>query len=264
MERERDDNRDTRTRDMNRDPITKEPGSHPVGTGIGSAGGAAAGAAIGAFGGPIGLLIGGAIGAIAGGAAGHAAGEAIDPTGETEYWRTEHTKRPYYRKDYSFDSDYAPAYRYGVESRNQYRDRTWDDNLENDLKSNWTTTRGTSKLDWDTAKPAVRDAWDRSDRTYRTYGATDRYWQSQHTSKDYYDKGLSFDDYRPAYRYGTYARSRYGNRTWDSGLENDLGRDWDRYKGSSRLSWDKAKLAVRDAWHGVERAIPGDLDKDGR
>lgn len=41
-------------RDANRDPITDEPGAHPVGTGIGAAlGGAAAGAAAGAFGGPV-------------------------------------------------------------------------------------------------------------------------------------------------------------------------------------------------------------------
>jgi uncharacterized protein YcfJ len=266
MERHRDDDRhdNVKNRDMNRDPITKEPGSHPVGTGIGSAGGAAAGAAIGALGGPIGMLIGGAIGAVAGGAAGHAAGEAIDPTGEVEYWRTEHTRRPYYDKSYAFDSDYEPAYRYGIDARNRNRNRPWDNTLENDLKTNWQTTRGKSRLEWDTAKPAVRDAWDRSDRTYRAYDSTDNYWKTQHTSADYFDRNLTFDDYRPAYRYGTFARSRYGDRAWDTSLENDLSRDWDRHKGSSRLTWDKAKLAVRDAWHGVERAIPGDFDKDGR
>ena len=43
----------------NRDPFTKEPGSHPVGTGIGSAGGAATGAGVGAVvAGPIGAVIG--------------------------------------------------------------------------------------------------------------------------------------------------------------------------------------------------------------
>jgi phage tail tape-measure protein len=65
----------------NRDPLTGSPGSHPVGTGIGSAGAAAAGAAIGgAVGGPAGVLVGGTIGAVAGGVAGHAAGESANPT----------------------------------------------------------------------------------------------------------------------------------------------------------------------------------------
>ncbi len=52
------------------DPITGEPGAHPVGVGVGALGAGAAGAAIGAIGGPIGMLIGAAIGAVAGGLAG--------------------------------------------------------------------------------------------------------------------------------------------------------------------------------------------------
>src|SRR5689334_10211346 len=58
------------SRDMNRDPITGAPGSHPLGTGVGAASGALAGAAVGSLFGPIGTLIGGAIGTVGGGAAG--------------------------------------------------------------------------------------------------------------------------------------------------------------------------------------------------
>ena len=39
--------------DSNLDPITGEPGAHPVGTGVGATGGALTGAAIGAVGGPV-------------------------------------------------------------------------------------------------------------------------------------------------------------------------------------------------------------------
>lgn len=42
--------------DLNRDPISGAPGSHPVGVGVGGVGGAAAGAMIGAIGGPLGML----------------------------------------------------------------------------------------------------------------------------------------------------------------------------------------------------------------
>ena len=52
------------------DPITGEPGAHPVGVGVGALSAGAAGAAIGSIGGPIGVLIGAAIGAVAGGLAG--------------------------------------------------------------------------------------------------------------------------------------------------------------------------------------------------
>ena len=80
----------------NRDPFTNEPGSHPVGTGIGSAGGAATGAGVGAVvAGPIGAVIGGAIGAVVGGVAGHAAGEAVNPTVEREFWSKNFQTRPY-------------------------------------------------------------------------------------------------------------------------------------------------------------------------
>ena len=36
-------------KDLNRDPITDEPGAHPVGTGLGATGGAVAGAAAGSI-----------------------------------------------------------------------------------------------------------------------------------------------------------------------------------------------------------------------
>ncbi|MHB0971964.1 MAG: hypothetical protein ACYC7A_18125 [Thermoanaerobaculia bacterium] len=254
-----------RTRDENRDPITGQPGSHPVGTGVGSAGGAAIGAAIGAPFGPIGFLVGGAIGAVAGGGAGHAVGERMDPTFENEYWRTEHRNRPYIEKNLDYDRDYAPAYRFGLDSHSRYRDRRWDDSLESDLRSDWEKNRGTSSLKWEQAKNAVKDAFDRSDRTYRAYADTDRTWRDKYNTTDYFESGHDYDrDYAPAYRYGTYSRQAYAGRNWDSTLEHDLERNWDKVKGNSRLTWDRAKLAVRDAWHGVERKMPGDADRDGR
>ncbi len=66
--------------DANRDPLTGEPGSHPVGTGVGALGAGAAGGAIGAVGGPIGAGIGAAVGAVIGGLGGKAAAEHFDPT----------------------------------------------------------------------------------------------------------------------------------------------------------------------------------------
>jgi uncharacterized protein (TIGR02271 family) len=70
-----------REQDANRDPITGEPGSHPIGTGLGAvAGGAVAGAATGTVAGPVGTGVGAAVGAVAGGLAGKAAGEKFDPT----------------------------------------------------------------------------------------------------------------------------------------------------------------------------------------
>lgn len=252
------------TRDMNRDPISGTPGSHPVGVGVGGTGGAVAGAAVGALFGPIGMLVGGGIGAIAGAAAGKGVAERIDPTGETEYWKSTYSTRPYYNSGYDYDTDYAPAYAYGTEARTTYAGRKWDDSLENDLRTGWEKAKGKSRMAWEDAKASIRDAWDRSDRTYRAYEATDRYYESNFDKADYREPSATYGDYKPAYRYGTQARSQYGNREWDDKLENDLERNWDRVKGESKLSWQQAKGATKDAWHSVERAIPGDFDRDGR
>ena len=144
--------------DANRDPISGAPGAHPVGTGIGAAGGAAAGAAIGAVGGPVGALVGGAIGAVAGGLAGKGVAEAIDPTVEDAYWRENYHTRPYVTADRGYEY-YQPAYRFGWEARAQYGNRQWDE-VESDLQRHYRETTPT-KLEWNEARSAIRDAWER-------------------------------------------------------------------------------------------------------
>ena len=252
------------TRDLNRDPLSGTPGSHPVGVGVGGVGGAAAGAAIGAIGGPLGMLIGAGIGTLVGAAAGKGVAERIDPTGEVEYWRDAHGARPYHDGRFDYENDYAPAYSYGTDARSRMSGRTWDDSVEQELSRDWGQVRGQSRLEWDHAREAVRDAWDRSDRTYRAYDATDRYYQGAFSGVDYREPGSGFDEYRSAYRYGTQARGRYAGRDWDDALEAELGRGWEQARGDSTMSWDRARLAVRDAWHKVERVLPGDADGDGR
>ena len=166
----------TQTRkDENRDPITGEPGAHPVGTGLGAAGGGAAGAAIGAVGGPVGAAVGAVVGAVAGGLAGKGVAEAIDPTAENAYWEKNYRNEPYYESGTEY-SDYEPAYRTGYQS-------------------------------------------------YATHGVG----------------GRKFDEVEP-----------------------ELRRSYESSRGSSRLGWEKARLATRAAWDRVERAIPGDADRDGK
>lgn len=147
-------------KDLNRDPITDEPGSHPVGTGVGATGGAVAGAAAGAIGGPVGSVVGGVIGAVVGGLAGKAAAEAINPTAEEAHWRDNYTREPYYQPGRSFD-DYGPAYMHGVRGRLR-GEGDWD-TAEPHLASEWENARAGSGLNWDQARPASRAAWDRVD-----------------------------------------------------------------------------------------------------
>ena len=236
------------TRDLNRDPITGAAGSHPVGVGVGGvAGGAAAGAIAGTFFGPIGTLVGAAVGVVAGAAAGKGVAERIDPTGETEYWREESKNRPYIDKSRDFDREYASAYGFGLQARENQPGRSWED-TEAELQRDWDSSRGTSTLAWDEARDAVRDSWHRAERTYSTYEQSDRHFASSFEKAGYRAGDESFDDYRPAYRYGTQSRTRYQGRDWDDGLEHELKQGWDKTKGDSRLAWERAKVAVKDAF----------------
>jgi len=79
--------------------------------------------------------------------------------------------------------------------------------------------------------------------TYDDYAADFRSdWQT-----NYSRAGGRYEDYEPAYRYGTTLASdeRYRNRNWND-IEADARRDWEtRYPGST---WERFKAAVRHGW----------------
>ena len=232
----------------NRDPISGAPGAHPVGVGVGGlAGGAAAGALAGTMFGPIGTLVGAAAGVIAGAAAGKGVAERIDPTVENEYWRNSYKDRPYVDATRDYDRDYASAYGLGLQARENSAGRTWDES-EADLQKQWDSTRGESTLDWTQAKGAVQDSWDRADRTYNAYEQSDDYFRTRFDQAPFRTSEDSYDDYAPAYRYGTQQRYSAGNRSWDDNLENEFKEGWEKAKGNSKLTWERAKIAVKDAF----------------
>ena len=97
--------------------------------------------------------------------------------------------------------------------------------------------------------------------------AEDAYWRDSYSTRPYVTPGSTYDDYGPAYRYGVDSFGRYEGRPFDE-VETDLERDWERAKGKSNLAWQNAKHATRDSWQrvsdAVERAVPGDSDRDGK
>ncbi len=169
---------------------------------------------------------------------------------DDDYYRN-HFLANYSGEDYD---RMKPAYAYGSEmARNdKYRGRKWDE-VENDLRSDWSTRSGDTAGDtWDRMKAAVRRGWDRM-----TSDDDDTIYRS-HFSSTYGTAGGSYDDYAPAYSYGAdSARSdRYRGRRWDE-VENDLHSDWDTRSGSTAGStWEKMKSAVRRGWDRMT------LDKD--
>lgn len=97
--------------------------------------------------------------------------------------------------------------------------------------------------------------------------AEEAYWRENYSNRPYVAEGATFDDYGPAYRYGVDTYARYGSQPF-SAAEPDLMRDWENARGSSNLTWENAKHATRDSWERlsdtIERATPGDSDRDGK
>ena len=244
--------------DANRDPVTGEPGAHPVGTGVGAATGGTVGAVIGgAVGGPIGAMVGAAVGGIAGGLAGKGISESVNPTEEDAFWRDHYSTRPYASgRKYE---DLQPAYRYGWEARTRHENRNWND-VEGDLERDWSQRHGTTGLAWNDARNATRDAWNRVDARHRFNTSEDDYWRNSYSSRPY-SQGKKYEDLQPAYRYGYESRHLNRDRDWNS-AENDLERGWEKAKANTRHGWHEVKDAVRDGWDRV--TDPNDLDNSRR
>ncbi|MEO7338152.1 MAG: hypothetical protein ABIV63_16385 [Caldimonas sp.] len=98
--------------------------------------------------------------------------------------------------------------------------------------------------------------------------AESAYWRDEYTDRPYVDEGATYDDYGPAYGYGVSSYQRLGGSGTYDAAERDLERGWNDARGKSSLEWDRAKHATRDAWtrlsDTVERAVPGDSDRDGK
>ena len=152
----------------NADPITDQPGSHPIETGVGAAlGGAASGLAIGAavsgpFA-PLGAVLGAVGGAIAGGLAGKGVGELIDPTTQDnwirDYMASEEAKK-HAAADVSHET-YRSAYQYGVAATEQHTGKRFEE-VESHLRAGYEKEHAGTGLGWEKARGAVRDAYDRT------------------------------------------------------------------------------------------------------
>ena len=94
----------------------------------------------------------------------------------------------------------------------------------------------------------------------------DSYWRDNFGTRPY-ASGSNYDQYGPAYMYGASAYEKYPGRSFDE-VEPELGAGWSGSRGSSALEWGNARHASRDAWQRlsdrVERAVPGDSDRDGK
>ena len=78
----------------------------------------------------------------------------------------------------------------------------------------------------------------------------ENYWRENFRSRPYASQG-TYEDYAPAYIYGTETYARYSGRTYNELEESELRSGWEKFKDKSQLTWERAKDAVRDAYNRV-------------
>ena len=74
----------------------------------------------------------------------------------------------------------------------------------------------------------------------------DAYWRERYVDESYYEPGLGYDDYRPAYELGWSTRATR-DTAFDE-IEPSLGAEWAGRRGTSTLDWPRARDASRAAW----------------
>jgi hypothetical protein len=143
---------------------------HVLEAGAGAVAGGATGAVIGAVvAGPVGLTVGAVAGGALGAVFGDRAAEAADKRDDLGHFEQIFREMPYYVDGMGWD-DYAPAYRYGLETFRTHGARALAE-TEGELASGWGRARDGSRLDWPQARPAVEHAWRELNDTLQARGA---------------------------------------------------------------------------------------------
>lgn len=104
-----------------------------------------------------------------------------------------------------------------------------------------------------------------ADRPTRDWNEEDRFWRENFSSRPYASENRNYEEFRPAYRFGTESAGRHRGRDWNE-AEPELRRDWESYehRGESRSTWEEIKHAAKDAWDRVTGEEKGRTDDRSR
>jgi hypothetical protein len=142
---------------------------HILGAGAAAVAGGATGAAIGAaVAGPVGLAVGAAAGGALGAVIGDRAAEARDKRGDLGHFQQIYLDMPYFVDGMTWD-DYAPAYRYGLDTWRTHGGRAFAD-AEAELEAGWGRAGDASRLGWAHARSAVEHSWRELAQSARSRG----------------------------------------------------------------------------------------------
>lgn len=148
------------------DPITGEPGFHPIGTVAGGTSGAMAGAAVGSIGGPIGIMLGAVAGGLVGGLAGDALAELMSPADIDQYWRREFEQAASEGEE-SYDQVKSAIY-FGTQERLRYGQAapSWSE-IESELAKLWRVSPLSSGEEWTEVRETVLRAFSTADEAIK-------------------------------------------------------------------------------------------------
>jgi hypothetical protein len=254
--------------ESNADPITGAPGAHPIGVGLGAAaGGIAAGAAAGTLAaGPIGTVVGAAIGAVVGGLAGKGAAESMNPTAAESTIPTQDGLAAHREIDMRVGASEATTHGRSVAA--VVRPSDSGARAPIDAGDGITNGRAGQSGQPQTINPYEEQYLPEGTESGASPGSIagggaaaldssteDAYWRATYRNQPYYSSSRSYDDYAPAYRLGHQRRAEYGG-SYDAS-EQQLASEWERAKGSSRLTWSEAKQATKAAWNRPEDVLQG-------
>lgn len=80
------------------------------------------------------------------------------------------------------------------------------------------------------------------------------HFQDIYRSMSYYERGMEWKDYEPAYRLGLESYGSRGGQAFED-VDASLGARWLKVRGESRLDWNHAREAVRHVWRDMDETL---------
>jgi len=89
--------------------------------------------------------------------------------------------------------------------------------------------------------------------------AEHEFWRVEYRSRPYFTQASPYEEFGPAYQYGweSYSTFQTTGKTFGE-VEPELRRDWIKRRGTSNLTWERAKAATHDAWQRAEKSACSD------
>ncbi|AOH35816.2 MAG: hypothetical protein GX761_06530 [Gammaproteobacteria bacterium] len=80
------------------------------------------------------------------------------------------------------------------------------------------------------------------------------HFEDIYTSMSYYERGMEWKDYEPAYRLGLESYGSRGGQSFED-VDAALGARWLKVRGESRLDWNQARGAVKHVWRDMDETL---------